>query len=47
MNSIEVVAAIIRDEQGRYFVTQRGYGDMKDGFKWSCVSEDFMGITYY
>ncbi len=25
-NKIEVVAAIIRDEQGRYFATQRGYG---------------------
>jgi len=33
MKSIEVVAAIIRDEQGRYFVTQRGYGDMKDGWE--------------
>lgn len=27
---IEVVAAIIRDESGRIFATQRGYGDWKD-----------------
>lgn len=27
---IEVVAAVITDEQGRIFVTQRGYGDWKD-----------------
>jgi len=27
---IEVVAAIIRDENGRIFTTQRGYGDWKD-----------------
>ncbi len=33
MKQIEVVAAIIRDEQGRYFATQRGYGDMKDGWE--------------
>ena len=25
-----VVAAIIRDEEGRIFATQRGYGDFKD-----------------
>ena len=30
MNSIEVVAAIIFDEQGRIFATQRGYGEWKD-----------------
>ena len=30
MKSIEVVAAIIFDEQGRIFATQRGYGDWKD-----------------
>ncbi|MBR5638372.1 MAG: 8-oxo-dGTP diphosphatase MutT [Muribaculaceae bacterium] len=30
---IEVVAAIIRDEQGRIFATQRGYGAMKDGWE--------------
>lgn len=30
MRSIEVVAAIIFDEQGRIFATQRGYGDWKD-----------------
>lgn len=28
--SIEVVAAIISDEQGRIFATQRGYGEWKD-----------------
>ena len=27
---IEVVAAIIQDDQGRIFATQRGYGDWKD-----------------
>jgi len=27
---IEVVAAVIIDEQGRIFATQRGYGDWKD-----------------
>jgi 8-oxo-dGTP diphosphatase len=27
---IEVVAAIIRDENGRIFTTQRGYGEWKD-----------------
>jgi len=30
MKAIEVVAAIIFDEQGRIFATQRGYGDWKD-----------------
>ncbi len=30
MKRIEVVAAIIHDEQGRIFATQRGYGDFKD-----------------
>ena len=29
-NIIEVVAAIIFDEQGRIFATQRGYGEWKD-----------------
>ncbi len=28
-----MVAAIIRDAEGRYFATQRGYGDMKDGWE--------------
>ena len=28
MKSIEVVAAVIRDDEGRIFATQRGYGDM-------------------
>lgn len=30
MKQIEVVAAIIHDDQGRIFATQRGYGDYKD-----------------
>ena len=33
MKRIEVVAAIIHDEQGRVFATQLGYGDMKDGWE--------------
>lgn len=31
--SIEVVAAIIHDNKGRIFATQRGYGAMKDGWE--------------
>lgn len=30
MKNIEVVAAIIHDDEGRIFATQRGYGDWKD-----------------
>ena len=30
MKAIEVVAAIIHDNKGRIFATQRGYGDWKD-----------------
>ena len=30
---IEVVAAIIRDDKGRIFATQRGSGAMKDGWE--------------
>ena len=30
MKQIEVVAAIIHDDNGRIFATQRGYGDFKD-----------------
>ncbi len=30
MKTIEVVAAVIFDEQGRIFTTQRGYGEWKD-----------------
>ena len=30
MKRIEVVAAIIHDNKGRIFATQRGYGDWKD-----------------
>ena len=30
MKRIEVAAAIIHDDQGRIFCTQRGYGDWKD-----------------
>lgn len=33
MKAIEVVAAIIHDSDGRIFATQRGYGDMKDGWE--------------
>ncbi len=33
LKQIEVVAAIIRDDEGRIFATQRGYGDMKDGWE--------------
>ena len=33
MKTIEVVAAIIHDDEGRIFATQRGYGDMKDGWE--------------
>lgn len=29
---IEVVAAVIRDEDGKILATQRGYGAMKDGW---------------
>lgn len=30
MKQIKVVAAIIHDDEGRIFATQRGYGDFKD-----------------
>ena len=30
MKTIQVVAAIIQDDSGRIFATQRGYGDWKD-----------------
>jgi len=30
MKQIEVVAAIIHDDKGRIFATQRGYGEWKD-----------------
>ena len=30
MKQIEVVAAIIHDDEGRIFATQRGYGEFKD-----------------
>lgn len=33
MKTVEVVAAIIHDSDGRIFATQRGYGDMKDGWE--------------
>ena len=33
MKQIEVVAAIIHDNKGRIFATQRGYGDYKDGWE--------------
>jgi 8-oxo-dGTP diphosphatase len=33
MKTIEVVAAIISDNEGHILATQRGYGDMKDGWE--------------
>jgi 8-oxo-dGTP diphosphatase len=33
MKQIEVVAAIIHDDEGHIFATQRGYGEMKDGWE--------------
>ena len=33
MKTIRVVAAIIRDDKGRIFATQRGYGPYKDGWE--------------
>ena len=33
MKQIEVVAAVIHDDEGRIFATQRGYGDYKDGWE--------------
>jgi len=33
MKQVEVVAAIIHDDEGRIFATQRGYGDYKDGWE--------------
>ena len=33
MKTIHVVAAIIRDKNGRIFATQRGYGPYKDGWE--------------
>ena len=33
VKQIEVVAAIIHDDEGRIFATQRGYGEMKDGWE--------------
>lgn len=33
MKTIEVVAAIISDSEGRILATQRGYGAMKDGWE--------------
>ena len=35
MKSIEVVAAIITDEAGRVFATQRGYGEWKDWWEFT------------
>lgn len=32
MKSVEVAAAII-EKEGKYFATQRGYGDFKDGWE--------------
>ena len=33
MTTIHVVAAVIRDGEGRIFATQRGYGPYKDGWE--------------
>ena len=33
MKQIEVVAAIIHDDEGLIFATQRGYGEWKDGWE--------------
>ena len=33
MKQIEVVAALIHDDEGCIFATQRGYGDYKDGWE--------------
>ena len=33
MKRVEVVAAVLRDDAGRVFATQRGYGAMKDGWE--------------
>ena len=33
MKQIEVVAAIIHDNEGRIFAPPRGYGEMKDGWE--------------
>jgi len=33
MKEVQVVAAVIRDDEGRLFATQRGYGEMKDGWE--------------
>lgn len=33
MKQVEVVAAVLRDDAGRVFATQRGYGAMKDGWE--------------
>ena len=35
MKQIEVVAAIIHDNKGRIFVTQRGYGEYKDWWEFA------------
>ena len=35
MKQIEVVAAIIHDDEGRIFATQRGYGDFKYGWEFT------------
>jgi len=33
MKQVEVVVAIIHDDEGRIFATQRGYGDYKGGWE--------------
>ena len=38
MKQIEVVAAIIHDNEGRIFATQRGYGNYKAA-RWLCKEQ--------
>ena len=45
MKQIEVVAAIIRDEEGRLFSTQRGYGERSSGTGTLIQSEAVTGKT--
>ena len=39
---IEVVAAIIHDDKGRIFATQRGYGEWKDWWEFPCIASSVM-----
>jgi len=44
MKQIEVVAAIIRDEEGRLFATQRGYGEWKDWWEFPGGKMEAVGL---